>query len=136
MTFEIPFEISKSHHIFIPVYIKKNCLNALIDTGATYNCIDIETAKQMDLNLIHNGEEARGINEIPMIRFDVNIAEIAFNEAFSVFEEDCAAIDFSHINTALMQSCVKPIQFIIGGNFCSKYKAVIDYNQKLLRLDI
>ena len=41
-----------------------------------------------------------------------------------------AVIDFSHINGAYRMLHRKPIQMILGNDFCVNHKAVIDYDQK------
>lgn len=134
MKFEVLFETAISNHIFIPIFIKDEKLNALIDTGATTSCICIDKAKFLKLNLIHNEEMAMGINEDTMIRFDVNIPEINFNNKFSFENIDCAALNFKFINKALSEKDIQPIQFILGADFLIKHNAIIDYPEKKLVL--
>lgn len=134
MKFEVVFETAISNHIFIPIFINDKKLNALIDTGATTSCICIELARFLKLNLIHNEEMAMGINENTMIRFDVNIPEINFNNKFSFENIGCAALNFEYINKALIEKEIQPIQFILGADFLIKNNAIIDYPERKLVL--
>ena len=43
-----------------------------------------------------------------------------------------AVIDFTHINSAYEALHHKPIQMILGNDFCVNHKAVIDYERKSL----
>ena len=46
--------------------------------------------------------------------------------------ENVAVIDFTHINTAYQTLKQKPVQMILGNDFCVNHLAVIDYGLKTL----
>ena len=101
----------------------------VLDTGASHSCIDKLFVNQTLPNLVM--ENNQGVNAgIGGAGFEVLVADLPdfklgrFRQSLL---ENIAVIDFTHINNAYKTLHRKPIQMILGNDFCVNHKAVIDY---------
>ncbi len=61
-----------------------------------------------------------------------NLPDFKIGHYHQKLMENVAVIDFTHINTAYKALHLKPVQMILGNDFCVNHQAIIDYEQKLI----
>lgn len=104
----------------------------VLDTGASHTCVDRQFVNEIlpDLHL----EANEGVNAgIASTGFEVLVADlpdVRIGRFHLKTFPNTAVIDFSHINGAYRMLHRKPIQMILGNDFCVRHNAVIDYEQK------
>ena len=104
-------------------------IRIVLDTGASHSCVDKQFVNLTLPNLVMENNE--GVNAgIGGTGFEVLVADLPdfklgrFRQSIL---ENIAIIDFTHINTAYQSLKQKPVQMILGNDFCVTHKAVIDY---------
>ncbi|MFM9946172.1 MAG: retropepsin-like aspartic protease [Bacteroidia bacterium] len=124
------------YHIFCKVKVNGKKCRALIDTGASKTVIGkklikklkVEEFKPQGLNQmtgIHPGEMDVAFARIESISFGT----LKFKNIIT------GLIDLEHVNMQYKTLKIEPFQLIIGGDILAKGKAVIDYKNKLLKLE-
>ena len=109
-------------------------LRIVLDTGASHSCIDktfvLELFPEMGM------ERNEGVNaSIGGCGFEVLVADLPDFRIGHFRQEtlpNTAVIDFTHINTAYQTLHKKPVQMILGNDFCIRHRAVIDYGNNRL----
>ena len=109
-------------------------IRIVLDTGASHSCIDKQFVNQIFPEMQMEANE--GVNAgIGGAGFEVLVADLPdfkLGRFHKKLMENVAVIDFTHINTAYQTLKQKPVQMILGNDFCVNHKAVIDYERKLL----
>jgi hypothetical protein len=135
----IPIEIIKlddsSFHIMISVRINDSIdVNLIIDTGASKTVFDTTTigdfCDEVEAVEEHNSS---GITELISEAKTANMPQIAFG-SMKIQNYKCVLLDLSHINAVYKGYSDKKIAGLLGGDFLVKYKAVINYKQKTLKI--
>ena len=122
------------YHTLLNGSVAGQKVRIVLDTGASHSCIDKLFVNQIFPNLVMENND--GVNAgIGGSDFEVLIADLPdfklgrFRQSLL---KNIAVIDFTHINNAYKTLHRKPIQMILGNDFCVMHKAVIDYeNHKL-----
>lgn len=121
------------YHTLLNGSVGGHKVRMVLDTGASHSCIDKLFVNQMfpDMNLERNDGVNAGIGGTG---FEVMIADLP-DFRLGRYHQDLfpntAVIDFAHINNAYRMLHRKPIQMILGNDFCVNHKASIDYDRKL-----
>ncbi len=109
-------------------------IRIVLDTGASHSCIDKQFVNQILPELQMEANE--GVNAgIGGAGFEVLVADLPdfkLGRFHKKLMENVAVIDFTHINMAYHTLKQKPVQMILGNDFCVVHKAVIDYERKAL----
>ena len=109
-------------------------MRIVLDTGASHSCIDKQFVSQIFPNLMLEPNE--GVNAgIGGMGFEVMVADLPdfrIGRYHQKILENVAVIDFTHINAAYRMLHRKPLQMILGNDFCIKHNAIIDYGQNKL----
>ncbi|MBR3559748.1 MAG: retropepsin-like domain-containing protein [Bacteroidales bacterium] len=106
-------------------------MRIVLDTGASHSCIDKQFVNQIfpDMDM----EKNEGVNAgIGGMGFEVLVADLPdfrLGRYRQASFPNTAVIDFTHINNAYRMLHRKPVQMILGNDFCIKHKAVIDYER-------
>lgn len=104
-------------------------IRIVLDTGASHSCVDKQFVDQILPELQMEANE--GVNAgIGGTGFEVLVADLPdfkLGRFHKKLLENVAVIDFTHINTAYQTLKQKPVQMILGNDFCVMHKAVIDY---------
>jgi len=135
----IPFKLinleNDSYHIVVSANVNNNKGVLVIDTGASKTVIDENIVNSPSLELLDyknvvssglGGEIKLQLTKLPEIKIT--------NFILSNFV--VALIDLSHINKLYQKYHNEPIIGLLGSDFFLKYKANIDYDQKIISLKI
>lgn len=130
----IPFQLSASNHLFIQCFINENQASAIVDTGASMSCLSMQFAKQHALLLHNNDEEAIGIGNEKLLRFDTHVHALRIAE-FEASNQIVAVLDFDGINATFRSKNCEPIDFIFGASFLIQFQVLIDYKNFCLIIE-
>lgn len=105
----------------------------ILDTGASNTCVDLQAATQFKLLAEESEIKAAGAGAVEMETqlSSENTIHIANWEASGI---DVVLFDLSHVNMALTNHDMEPVDGIIGADILNKGKAVIDYQYHCLYL--
>ena len=130
---KIKFRITKTHHLLIKATINGVKGDFILDTGASNSCVGFESIELFKLTANHSKTKAAGAGAIGMF---TQISKTNQLKLGSWIDNDFNLVifDLSHVNSALEQHKVKPVQGIIGADVLIGGKAVIDYEGRFLYL--
>ena len=124
----------KTKHYLIEA--KVNSVNGkfILDTGASNSCICTSLENKFNVISKESKEKASSANS------EMTNTKISKSNAIQIgkWEDkiDIISFDMNHINNALSQKKVPPIDGIVGADALKKSKAVIDYESNKLYLKI
>lgn len=139
MEIKVPIEVVKlednSFHIITTIQI--GCLEGdfIIDTGASVTVIDkctpfnYETLE--DVSEIYSGGVCGELNEVKL----VNVAQFRIGDHL-LPNVHVALIDLQYVNALYEKYLQRRVAGLLGCDFCVKYNAVIDYENKWLTLKV
>jgi len=143
MIITIPLTIisleAEGFHLFVHAAINGKPANLLVDTGASKTVFDInriskfvrkrkktfESFEKLSTGLGTNSMESR----FTTIK-EFCISEIKFTNFMAIL------LDLAHVNQSYEMLEQQPIDGVLGSDLLMKYKAVIDFNNKILKLKI
>jgi len=130
---KIKFKVLKTQHLLIKATINNVKGSFILDTGASNSCIGFESIRYFKLTTKTTKTTASGAGAIGMetLLSNNNILKL---RRWSCSEFRLVIFDLTHINQALMQYKVNPIQGIIGADVLLHGKAIIDYYNHYLYL--
>ena len=136
---EIPINIinieGDGFHIIAEGHINGRAARFVVDTGASRTVFD----KDKILNYINNPEFSEkeglsaGIGGTDISSFIFNIEELSFGD-LKINDYQAVAMDLSNINDSYAMIKLPPIDGVLGGDLLYRYKAVISYRLKKIRL--
>ena len=136
---EIPINIisieGDGFHIIAEGCINGKTARFVVDTGASRTVFD----KDKILNYINNPEFSEkegisaGIGSTDISSFIFDIEELSFGE-LKIMDYQAVAMDLSNVNDSYAMIKLPPIDGVLGGDLLVKYKAVISYRLKKIRL--
>lgn len=136
---EIPINIisieGDGFHLIAEGRINGKTARFVVDTGASRTVFD----KDKILNYINNPEFSEkegmsaGIGGTDISSFIFDIEELSFGE-LKITDYQAVAMDLSNINNSYAMINLPPIDGVLGGDLLVKYKAVISYRLKKIRL--
>lgn len=109
-------------------------IRIILDTGASHSCIDKQFVSQLfpDREMEKNEGVNAGIGGADFEVLVTDLPDFKIGHYQLKVLENVAVIDFSHVNTAYEALHLKPVQMILGNDFCVNHKAIIDYGQNKL----
>jgi len=143
MIIKIPLHIvsleAEGFHLFIPAELNGKPANMLLDTGASKTVFDINRISK----LVRKRKKTFESFEKLSTGLGTNTMESHFT-VFKLFTisgliiENYTAIllDMAHVNQSYEMLKIQPIDGVLGSDLLMKYKAVIDYKNKILKLTI
>jgi hypothetical protein len=108
----------------------------IIDTGASSSAFDLDQCKPYseDIYLVSDiqssGVTSESLNAKPVRMKKIWIGRYRFQVSQAVL------IDLNHIKQLYLQFSKKNIIGLLGGNFLKEHRAIIDYKNRLLHLQI
>ena len=136
---ELPINIisieGDGFHLIAEGRINGKTARFVVDTGASRTVFD----KDKILNYINNPEFSEkegmsaGIGGTDISSFIFDIEELSFGE-LKITDYQAVAMDLSNINNSYAMINLPPIDGVLGGDLLVKYKAVISYRLKKIRL--
>lgn len=135
----IPFKVLKidadGFHLMIKLKINGKPANLIIDTGASKTVFDIKRiekfvgAKKFDTHDKLSSGLGTNTMQSQLTKLDkINIGKI------EIKNYDTILLDLSHVNNSYEQAGLKAIEGVLGSDILLKYKAVIDYDKKEMKL--
>jgi predicted aspartyl protease len=140
MTTKIPIEIisveNDGYHLIIKGKINKKDRFLMIDTGASksvfnVSLLNIKTKEGMSVYQKNASAVTMTLDEIPSTNGIINELQI---QDLKIYNFEATLIDLKHINDLYQNNSGKEISGLIGNDLLIKYKAVIDYSNKVLIL--
>jgi hypothetical protein len=104
-----------------------------LDTGASNTCVGFECIDKYNLNAEHHTNSAASASSTTMhtkIAKDNCLQIGSWKQLSATF----ILFDLSHVNEALSQQKIKPVDGIIGADTLLNGKAIIDYPNQYLYL--
>jgi hypothetical protein len=132
---KIKFKITKTQHLLLKAKINGVKGNFILDTGASNSCIGFESVtlfqvEAEDSKTLASGAGATGMQTQMASN---NTLQLGF---WTDTEFNLVIFDLSHVNEALIQHKSKPVHGIIGADVLMKGKAIVDYYNHYLYLQI
>lgn len=117
--------------------LKINNKNAklIIDTGASKTVFDKERIKNFvkDKSFHEHDKLSSGLGTNTMQSHVTEIKKIQLGKIV-INDYKTILLDLSHVNNSYHQVGLKPIEGVLGSDILLEYKAVIDYEKKVLKL--
>lgn len=130
---KIKFKVTKTHHLLIKATINGVKGDFILDTGASNSCVGFESIELFKLTANHSKTKAAGAGAIGMFTQIAKTNKLKLG-SWKDDNFNLVIFDLSHVNSALEQHKVKPVQGIIGADVLMGGKAIIDYESKYLYL--
>ena len=137
MMYKTPLKILQleegDYHTLLNGSVAGAKIRIVLDTGASHSCIDKQFISQLfpDREMEKNEGVNAGIGGIGFEVLVTDLPDFKIGRYHLKTMQNIAVIDFTHINAAYKALHLKPVQMILGNDFCIHHKAVIDYNQNL-----
>lgn len=123
------------YHLMLKAKINGKTATFILDTGASKTVMDINKInrfiKEPIPELSEKSSTGLGTNSMQSytaVLKKFELGELKLKDYMSIF------IDLSHVNSAYSQIGIKEIDGVLGNDILMKYKAVIDYKKKELKL--
>jgi len=130
---KIKFKVTKTHHLLIKATINGVKGDFILDTGASNSCVGFESIQLFKLTANHSKTKAAGAGAVGMFTQISKTNQLKLGN-WKDNDFNLVIFDLSHVNSALEQHKVKPVQGIIGADVLIGGKAVIDYEGRFLYL--
>ncbi len=108
-------------------------IRVLIDTGAASTGLSLALARRLGLELVPSGETGGGAGGANLEVFAVHGAELRLGPVVAR-PKALWVMDLSHVDIALAQQGVPPVDAILGVDVFEAQRAVIDYGSASLFL--
>ena len=124
-----------NYHIVAKAKIEGHPLNVIIDTGASHSCFDLDFVRQLSPEISMENNDGLNVG-VGTSNFESKLSSICnFRMGrFLLKQYDIVLLDMSNINAAYKMMHKPLIHGILGSDFLMKYKAVIDYGERVLVL--
>ena len=122
---KIKFKVLKTQHLLIKGKINGVKGNFILDTGASNSCVGFESVEHFKLDAQFSETKAAGAGATGIE------TQIAKNNNIKIGswqnqEMHIVIFDMSHVNEALQNYKVKPVDGILGADILIKGKAIIN----------
>ena len=137
MTYKSPLRILQleagDYHTLLNGSVAGEKIRIVLDTGASHSCIDKHFVNQLfpDKEMEKNDGVNAGIGGSDFEVLVTDLPDFKIGHYHQKVMQNVAVIDFTHINMAYKALHLKPVQMILGNDFCVNHQAIIDYEQKL-----
>jgi hypothetical protein len=130
---KIKFRFLKTQHLLIKVKVNGIVGSFILDTGASNTCIGFDSIEKYCLEALDHSNTAASASSTSMytkISKDNQLQIGSWKQLPATF----VLFDLSHVNEALSQQKIKPVDGIIGADVLLKGNAIIDYPNQYLYL--
>ncbi len=110
-----------------------NELTAILDSGASSSVVDIEKARNLNLDWEQLDLKAAGVGTAAAKVFRLPDREIRIDD-FVLCQTRLLAMDLSHVNQALEERNVAPVDGVLGTGVLIRHKAILDCSTATLFL--
>ena len=127
----IPFKILSTNHIIIDARVNNVSGKFLIDTGASYSCIDINKSKKFKLNFEKSKEIASSAtNEIK--ETFISKKNSLYLDEWSNYNFEIILFDMKYVIETMLEKESIEIDGIIGSDILIKNDCCIDFKENTL----
>ena len=124
-------------HLMIKTKINGKKANILIDTGASRTVFDSEQIKNFipedHIEFENNEKLSTGLGTNSLVSQATTIKKLQFGNLI-IKNYTAVILDMKHINQSYTALDFPAIDGVLGSDLLSKYKAVIYYKEKILKL--
>jgi len=141
MTVSIPFKVlsldGEGYHLMLKIYVNRKVANVIIDTGASKTVLDKHMIKKYvkDQNFDVHDKLSSGLGTNTMESQVTMIKKLRIGE-IEIADYQAILLDLSHVNNSYQQIGLKPVVGVLGSDILLKYKAVIDYEKRVMKLKV
>ena len=129
----IKFKFLKTQHLLIKVKVNGIPGNFILDTGASNTCVGLENIEKYRLETTDYGSFAASASSTTM-HAKISKGNYLQIGSWKQMPSTFILFDLSHVNEALSQQKIKPVDGIIGADVLLKGNAIIDYPNLCLYL--
>ena len=123
-------------HPLVEIRLFNKTFTVVLDTGASKTAFDKTILQSHEDALISGSDElSTGLGTNEMVSFKSIIPHLYIGD-LHIQNFKVAVLDLSAINNAYRQMNHPEVLGVLGGDILLKYKAVIDYGEKELRLKV
>lgn len=139
MTFTIPLQIidlnEDGYHPLLDIKLYGNTFKAVLDTGASKTAFDQSMLMMVnaEANIIASDRLSTGLGTNTMVSSTVVLPDFYIGD-LHVPAFEVAVLDLSAINIAYEQLNHPQVLGVVGGDILMAYKAIIDYEKRVLKL--
>ncbi|SHI94420.1 retropepsin-like aspartic protease [Flavobacterium haoranii] len=130
---KVKFKVLKTQHLLITAKINGIKGNFILDTGASNSCVGLEGIEKFQLNTEISDTKAAGAGATGM-ETQLSKSNLAQLNRWKFDTLNLVIFDMFHVNLALKQYKMKPVDGIIGADVLLNGKAIIDYYNHYLYL--
>lgn len=130
---KIKFKVLKTQHLLVMAKINGVKGNFILDTGASNTCVGYEGIEKFRLFAENSETKAAGAGAIGMETQLSKNNHIKMSY-WQYSQLNIVVFDLTHVNQALQQYQVKPVDGIIGADVLLQGKGIIDYENQVLFL--
>ncbi len=123
-------------HVFLELKVNGTKVFMLLDTGASRTVFDLETIKSIHkgIDLEENEDNATGLGTNSVKNFAAVIKKLEIGK-IKLTDYEAGIIDLSHVNSSYKKIDIPAIAGVFGSDLLVAFNAVIDYKDKVLKLD-
>ncbi len=119
-------------HIFTTVFVGRNKLRLLIDTGASKTILSKTAAKKIkSLRLTHSEHTAAGLGTNEMQSWTTEIKSLRIGKLV-IRNYICGVLDLSHVTNIYEQLGLEAFDGVLGCDLLVNHNMVIDFKKKSL----
>lgn len=139
MIISVPLRIIDLHddgfHPLVEVMLFEKTFIMVLDTGASKTAFDQTMLSEANetMNILASDKLSTGLGTNTMESFTATVSDLHIGD-LPIAEFEVAVLDLSTINTAYGQMGHPQVLGVLGGDILMKYKAVIDYGKRVLKL--
>ncbi|SCW84035.1 aspartyl protease family protein [Mucilaginibacter sp. NFR10] len=139
MIISVPLHIIDLHddgfHPLVEVVLFEKTFIMVLDTGASKTAFDQTVLSEANetMNILASDKLSTGLGTNTMESFTATVSDLHIGD-LPIAEFEVAVLDLSTINVAYGQMGHPQVLGVLGGDILMKYKAVIDYGKRVLKL--
>lgn len=130
---KVKFKVLKTQHLLITAKINGIKGSFILDTGASNSCVGLEGIEKFQLNTEISDTKAAGAGATGM-ETQLSKSNLAQLNRWKFDSLNLVIFDMFHVNLALKQYKMKPVDGIIGADVLLQGKGIIDYYNHYLYL--
>lgn len=123
----------KSEHILVRAEINGVSARLIVDTGASFTCIDRDAVEKLKLNQDHSEYRATGAGAADLWTGKSMIKQLRIGK-WSCSNKEILIMDLTHVRKALLEVGVKKVYGVLGADVLKSSEAIIHYGEKRLLL--
>jgi hypothetical protein len=135
----VPFKIleinGEGYHLIFTIHINGKPADVILDTGASKTVFDTKriTKYVKNKNFAAHEKLSTGLGSNTMKSHATILEKIRIGE-LEISDYKTVLLDLSHVNESYRQVGFPVIEGVLGSDILTEYKAVIDYEKKVLKL--